>query len=51
MPQLIRVNATFVCVCRLRHNEDLECLIDEVPSTVGRKELLDNLQFSDKRAI
>ena len=36
-PQIIRVSATFVCVYRLRTNKDLECLLDEVSGTVGRK--------------
>ena len=39
--QIIRVNATFLCVYRLRNNKDLECFLDEVIGTVGRKELLE----------
>ena len=39
--QLIRVNATFVCVYRLKTNKDLECQLDEVSGTVGREELLE----------
>ena len=39
--QIIRVNATFLGVYRLRNNKDLECLLDEVAGTVGRKELLE----------
>ena len=38
--QIIRVHATCLCVYRLRTNKDLECLLDEVSGTVGRKELL-----------
>ena len=46
--QIIRVNATFVCVYRLRINEDLECLLDEVAGTVGRKELLEIYNLATK---
>ena len=31
----------FFCVYRLRSNKDLECLLDEVSGTIGRKELLE----------
>ena len=46
--QLIRVNATFVCVYRLCNNIDLECLLDEVSGTVGRKELFEMCKLATK---
>ena len=39
--QIVRINATFLIVYRLRNNKDLECFLDEVSGTVGRKELLE----------
>ena len=33
---------------RLRTNKDLECLLDEVSGTVGRKELLDMYHLATK---
>ena len=39
--QIIRVNATVLCVYRLRNHKDLECFLDEVSGTVGRKEFLE----------
>ena len=41
MAQIIRVSATFACVYRLRTNNNLECLVDEVSVTVGRKGFLE----------
>ena len=46
--QIIRVNATFLCVYRLRNNKDLECFLDEVSGTVGRKELLEMYYLATK---
>ena len=46
--QVIRVNATVLCVYRLRNNKDLECLLDEVSGTVGRKELLEMYNLATK---
>ena len=46
--QIIRVNATFLCVYRLRNNKDLECLLEEVSGTVGRKELLEMYHLATK---
>jgi hypothetical protein len=39
--QIIRVNATFICVYRLRNQKYLDAFLDEVSGTVGRKELLE----------
>ena len=39
--QIIRSSATCLCVYRLRNTKDLECCLDEVSGTVGRKELLE----------
>jgi hypothetical protein len=39
--QIIRVNATFLCVYRLRNNKDLEAFLDEVSGLLTRKELLE----------
>ena len=33
---------------RLRNNKDLECLLDEVSGTVGRKELLEMYNLATK---
>ena len=33
---------------RLRHNKDLECLLEEVSGTVGRKELLNMYYLGTK---
>ena len=46
--QIIRVSATFLCVYRLRNDEDLECLLEEVSGTVGRKELLEMYHLATK---
>jgi hypothetical protein len=35
--QIIRVNATFLCVYRLRNNKDLEAFLDEVAGLLTRK--------------
>ena len=35
--QILRVNAKHMFVYRLRHYEDLYCVLDEVSGTVGRK--------------
>ena len=40
MGQSIQVNATVLCVYRLRNDKYLECMLDEVSGTVGRRELL-----------
>jgi hypothetical protein len=46
--QIIRVNATFLCVYRLRNQKDLDAFLDEVSGTVGRKELLDIYNLATK---
>ena len=46
--QFIRVNATCLCVYRLRNNKDLECFLDEVAGTVGRKELLEMYNLASR---
>ena len=46
--QIIRVNATFLCIYRLRNNKDLEAFLDEVAGTVGRKELLEMYYLATK---
>ena len=46
--QIIRVNATFLCVYRLRNHKDLEAFLDEVAGTVGRKELLELYNLATK---
>ena len=42
------MNATCLCVYRLRHNKDLDCFLDEVAGTVGRKELLEMYKLASK---
>jgi hypothetical protein len=37
---IIRVNATFLCVYRLRNQKDLDSLTEELAAMVGKKELL-----------
>ena len=46
--QIVRINATFLIVYRLRNNKDLECFLDEVSGTVGRKELLEMYYLATK---
>ena len=46
--QIIRVNATLLCVYRLIHNKDLECLLHEGSGAVIRKELLDMYKLASK---
>jgi hypothetical protein len=46
--QIIRVNATFLCVYRLRNQKDLDAFLDEVSGTVGRKELLEIYNLATK---
>ena len=46
--QIIRVNATFVCVYRLRNTKDLDCMLEEVSGTVGRQELLEMYNLETK---
>ena len=46
--QIIRVSANLLCVYRLRNNKDLECFLDEVAGTVGRKELLEMYKLATK---
>ncbi len=48
MAQIISVNETFLCVYRLRNNKYLECFLDEVSGTVGRKELLEIYSLATK---
>jgi hypothetical protein len=38
---IIRVNATFLCVYRLRNTKDLETFLEELSALVPRKELLE----------
>ena len=35
--QIMRVNSTCLCVCRLRHNKDLECLLMKSQELKGVK--------------
>ena len=37
MAQIIPVNATFESEYRLRNTKDLDCMLEEVSGTVGRK--------------
>jgi hypothetical protein len=46
--QIIRVNATFLCVYRLRNQKDLDAFLEEVSGTVGRKELLEIYNLATK---
>jgi hypothetical protein len=46
--QIIRVNATFLCVYRLRNNKDLEAFLDEVSGLLTRKELLEIYNLATK---
>ena len=46
--QIIRVDATFLCVYRLRNTKDLSCVLEEVAGTVGRKELVDMYNLATK---
>jgi hypothetical protein len=46
--QIIRVNATFLCVYRLRNQKHLDAFLDEVSGTVGRKELLEIYNLATK---
>jgi hypothetical protein len=46
--QIIRVNATFLCVYRLRNQKHLDAFLDEVSGTVGRKELLEIYSLATK---
>ena len=46
--QVIRVNATFVCVYRLRNNQDLACFLYEVFGSVGRAELVEIQNLATK---
>ena len=46
--QIVRINATFLIVYRLRNNKDLEAFLDEISGTVGRKELLNMYQIAVK---
>mgnify|MGYP000417741973 CR=1 FL=1 len=39
--QIVRINATFLIVFRLRNNKDLECFLDEISGLAERKELLE----------
>ena len=48
MAQIINVNATFLCVYRSRTSKELECFLDEVSGTVGRKELLEICSLATK---
>jgi hypothetical protein len=38
---IIKVNATFLCVYRLRSTKDLETCLEELPAVVPRKELIE----------
>jgi hypothetical protein len=46
--QIIRVNATFLCVYRLRNQKYLDAFLDEVSGTVGRKELFEVYNLATK---
>jgi hypothetical protein len=45
---IIRVNATFLCVYRLRNNKDLETLLEELSALVPRKELIEIYNLATK---
>ena len=46
--QIVRINATFLIVYRLRNNKDLESFIEEVSGTIGKKELLQMYYLATK---
>ena len=46
--KIIRVSATFLCVYKLRNTKDLDCLLEEVAASVGRKELLEMYNLETK---
>ena len=45
---IIRVNATFLCVYRLRNTKDLETFLEELSALVPRKELIEIYQVATK---
>jgi hypothetical protein len=45
---IIRVNATFLCVYRLRNQKDLDSLTEELAAMVGKKELLEIYHLATK---
>jgi hypothetical protein len=45
---IIRVNATFLCVYRLRNTKDLETFLEELSALVPRKELLEIYNLATK---
>jgi hypothetical protein len=45
---IIRINATCLCIYRLRNNKYLDACLDEVSGTVGRKELLEIYNLATK---
>jgi hypothetical protein len=45
---IIRVNATFLCVYRLRNTKDLESFLEELSALVPRKELIEIYHLATK---
>jgi hypothetical protein len=45
---IIRVNATFLCVYRLRNTKDLETFLEELSALIPRKELIELYQLATK---
>ena len=45
---IIRVNATFLCVYRLRNTKDLETFLEELSALIQRKELVEIYQLATK---
>ena len=46
--QIIRINATFLCVYRLRNTKYLDCMLEDVSGTVPRNELLEMYNIATK---
>ncbi len=45
---IIRVNATFLVVYKLRNTKDLETFLEEISGMIGRKELIELYQMATK---
>ncbi len=45
---IIRVNATFLVVYKLRNTKDLETFLEEISGMIGRKELIELYQIATK---
>ena len=48
MAPIIRVNATFLVVYRLRNSKDLETFLEELSAMLPRKELVELYQMATK---